>query len=129
MARPEIRGYIGKNGHGQWCFFSGTWADGVPIPETTSDDTGIRGLLAAIDNSPVRAPRLDELEAIDAPRRCRECGCTEMVACVRDEDDSSACGWAQEDLCTACVPDAEGWDHPPREKTDADYARLAGLTP
>lgn len=28
---------------------------------------------------------------------CRECGCSEMDACF------PACGWAEEELCTACV--------------------------
>lgn len=58
--------------------------------------------------------------------RCRECGCTEANACVRPAsfyeahdivlDDGTplvSCGWAEEDLCTACVVDADpGWVHP-----------------
>lgn len=31
-------------------------------------------------------------------RQCRECGCTELNAC------HGGCAWAEEDLCTACVP-------------------------
>ncbi|MCR9218960.1 MAG: hypothetical protein NXI21_01920 [Alphaproteobacteria bacterium] len=33
-------------------------------------------------------------------RQCRLCGCTDITACV--EPDGSPCGWADEDLCTAC---------------------------
>jgi hypothetical protein len=49
-------------------------------------------------------------EALDAPARaCRACGCTENRACVADGE---ACGWAEQDLCTACV---EILDGPPPE--------------
>jgi hypothetical protein len=41
---------------------------------------------------------LDEL--VDA-RRCRSCGCTETSACESEEE--GPCGWAEADLCTACV--------------------------
>jgi hypothetical protein len=34
-------------------------------------------------------------------RRCRVCGCSELDAC---ED---GCGWAAEDLCTACIEKTE----------------------
>ncbi len=33
------------------------------------------------------------------PQQCRECGCTQGNACVTV---SGTCGWAKEDLCTAC---------------------------
>lgn len=33
-------------------------------------------------------------------RACRVCGCTEDSACFTDE---GPCGWAEADLCTACV--------------------------
>jgi len=35
----------------------------------------------------------------DAEPSCRVCGCTEDNACV---DDDGPCGWAEDDLCTAC---------------------------
>lgn len=36
----------------------------------------------------------------DGEQACRVCGCTESNACV---DDDGPCGWAEDDLCTACV--------------------------
>ena len=69
----------------------------------------------------------DELQccfvAHDEDEICRECGCTQNNACVRQGE---TCGWAEPGLCTACTPDAgDGWKHP--EETDggcpnpADY--------
>jgi hypothetical protein len=128
--RPEVRGFIGKNGHGQVCFFTSSWAEGVPVPDTTNEHDGVAALLTAIALAPVRAPLTHELEALDPPQRCRVCGCVETIACVQEGDESSACGWADVDLCTACAhgPEEAGkWAHPPREKTDPEYARLAKL--
>lgn len=34
-------------------------------------------------------------------RTCRECGCSELHACV--DDDGVPCWWVQEDLCSACA--------------------------
>jgi hypothetical protein len=61
-----------------------------------------------------------------ARRTCRACGCTDDAACVREAgllddahlvlDDGTplvTCGWAEVDLCTACVSGAgPGWRHP-----------------
>jgi hypothetical protein len=50
------------------------------------------------------------------PRRCRECGCTDENACVRERahaGQSQTCHWIEIDLCSACAPDAQsGWKHP-----------------
>lgn len=58
---------------------------------------------------------------------CRKCGCTNARGCVRepglleephlilDGTPLVTCGWAEEDLCTACAPDADvlgEWLHP-----------------
>ena len=32
---------------------------------------------------------------------CRVCGCWDCDACVDDDDEP--CGWAEDDLCTACA--------------------------
>jgi hypothetical protein len=52
-----------------------------------------------------RAVRLDAAESLPLPsvaaeyRRCRECGCTDALAC------DGGCSWVEEDLCgnPACV--------------------------
>lgn len=36
-------------------------------------------------------------------RRCRACGCDDCHACY-DPRTFGPCGWAEEDLCTACAP-------------------------
>ena len=46
-------------------------------------------------------PVADELWGIVDSRRCRSCGCTETSACESEEE--GPCGWAEADLCTACV--------------------------
>lgn len=61
-------------------------------------------------------------------RRCRECGCLDECACVREGPlGLEACEWVAEDLCSACEqPELEelyGWAHPPRALTD----ELAGI--
>ncbi len=61
-------------------------------------------------------------------RRCRECGCLDEMACVRDGllCGIETCYWAEEDLCAACnSPDASypAWRHPPLSVTDAAAAR------
>lgn len=63
-------------------------------------------------------------------RCCRECGCLDEYACLRDDDEANGyvtCEWIAEDLCSACVtPELEellGWAHPPRAVTD-DLAEL-----
>jgi hypothetical protein len=38
------------------------------------------------------------------PGVCRECGCTQLNAC-EDKETGETCGWAEDDLCTFCVPD------------------------
>lgn len=45
---------------------------------------------------------------------CRVCGCTDQRACVRmrGTDLPEVCGWAEPDLCTACIEGASGWHHP-----------------
>ena len=35
-------------------------------------------------------------------RACRECGCTEISACVDEHD--TACHWVEWDLCSMCAP-------------------------
>jgi hypothetical protein len=45
------------------------------------------------------------------PRTCRVCGCTDERACIHIETEAT-CEWAEADLCTACLPDSEGWSHP-----------------
>lgn len=43
--------------------------------------------------------------AIDPPRLCRICACSEFDACsIGDDAPASGCGWAARDLCTACAP-------------------------
>ena len=34
---------------------------------------------------------------IEAPRRCRACGCTDALACA------GGCWWVEADLCSACA--------------------------
>ncbi len=41
-----------------------------------------------------------DLTAAAPEPRCRECGCTEISACMID---SAPCGWAEDDLCTGCA--------------------------
>ena len=43
-------------------------------------------------------------KALQPERACRRCGCTQGHACVTFE---GTCGWAEEDLCTACLTPAE----------------------
>ncbi|WP_030540579.1 helix-turn-helix domain-containing protein [Sphingobium sp. DC-2] len=47
--------------------------------------------------------------AVELPRICLDCGCTEFDACL-DPLTGTACAWASEDLCTSCtgkdLPDA-----------------------
>lgn len=38
---------------------------------------------------------------VGIPRFCRVCGCTEDDACIGEN--GVTCGWAEDDLCTACV--------------------------
>lgn len=45
---------------------------------------------------------LDRRAAMVGDRVCRNCGCGEFDPCLSDAGD--ACGWAEPDLCTACVP-------------------------
>lgn len=54
--------------------------------------TALKDLVAAIhdDSLPIPVPSL--LGAV-----CRKCGCSEHDAC------EAGCGWAEPDLCTACV--------------------------
>lgn len=50
-------------------------------------------------------------------RKCRECGCSELNACVRvnGRHERVTCSWVEEDLCSACSPGAAllDWKHPP----------------
>lgn len=39
------------------------------------------------------------------PGICRECGCDDDHACV-DPGTGAACTWVEEDLCSACAPEA-----------------------
>lgn len=74
----------------------GEIADAVVIArmmEAFVDAVG-REALEAADGSP-RVP--DLLGPI-----CRVCGCTERNAC------EGGCGWAEDDLCTACAAPARG---------------------
>jgi hypothetical protein len=48
-----------------------------------------------------RAARVEMLQALGI-RFCRECLCTDAVACP------GGCGWAGADLCTRCVPGGAG---------------------
>lgn len=34
-------------------------------------------------------------------QKCRECGCTDITACLHD--DGSPCAWMDDDLCTVCA--------------------------
>jgi hypothetical protein len=59
-------------------------------------------------------------------QRCRRCGCTHDRACIREAgmlDEPTdvfpdgtpivTCGWAEPDLCTACLPEAgDDWSRP-----------------
>jgi hypothetical protein len=46
--------------------------------------------------------RLAELGVeIAAEAPCRECGCSDLLACPQ------GCGWAQPDLCTVCAAELE----------------------
>lgn len=59
-----------------------------------------------------------------AERTCRVCGCGETNACVREagmlEEATLSfqgvgfvtCGWAEQDLCTACAGDPGEWRQP-----------------
>jgi hypothetical protein len=38
-------------------------------------------------------------------RRCIACGCTDLAAC--EMPDGSACAWVADDLCSACVDEAD----------------------
>lgn len=49
----------------------------------------LRGLLAELP--------MGEDEPVSEARRCRNCQCTD------DEPCAEGCGWAERDLCTACV--------------------------
>jgi hypothetical protein len=52
-------------------------------------------------------------------RTCRECGCSQLNACVNDAT-GETCGWAESDLCTACVPGADpNWAHPRTRRPNA----------
>lgn len=43
-----------------------------------------------------------------AGRKCRECGCTQFAACFTFHGET--CGWAKQDLCTACAdPGDQEW--------------------
>jgi hypothetical protein len=124
----EIRGYIGMNGNHELCFFPTARAEGVPIPESYHSHDEVFALLNAINHATARRITFDKLDALDAPRRCRECGCIEIIACFRSSDHASACAWAAPDLCTACIEDAHSdWVHPPRAITDQQHKQLAGM--
>src|SRR5205807_1225683 len=97
--------------------------DGVPVPLDATDPAACIALFGAIRQAPGREVAWDALEAIDPQRRCRVCGCTEDNACVREglpapgTRDSSMprrCWWVEENLCSACMPDAAqyDWRHP-----------------
>lgn len=66
-------------------------------------------------------------------RTCRSCGCTNSAACVRVRNAAElldaagpltqveCCSWVEDDLCSACTPDAaENWQH----SRDWDRVRL-----
>jgi hypothetical protein len=42
----------------------------------------------------------------DAPRKCRNCGCTDDRACL--DRIGFPCSWVADDLCSACLP-IEAW--------------------
>jgi hypothetical protein len=54
-----------------------------------------------------------QVERVDGKPVCRVCGCTNDYPCTRRTKASNwTCGWAEDDLCTACTPDAApGWVH------------------
>lgn len=41
--------------------------------------------------------------AVEQPRICMGCGCSDLDPCV-DRVTHVACAWAAEDLCTSCAP-------------------------
>lgn len=75
-----------------------------------------RELVIELDGNYVRGQH--QARIIDPRPTCRECGCSETLACP------GGCGWAEPDLCTACVQDRE------RAVRDAlSEAALAGMDP
>ena len=45
---------------------------------------------------------------VEQVRKCRVCGCTDDDCSGCIEKTGVPCGWAEADLCTACVPVQEG---------------------
>lgn len=82
----------------------------VPAPEPEIADAPIPG-------NPADAPaciRPDCTPLAPTVRRCRQCRCTEIRACV---DDRGPCWWVDADLCSHCA------DPKPNDRGSAEVAR------
>lgn len=80
------------------------WIELLETPGyTAKSDHVIRPLLAAFPLDLAVYAQLRDEPADRHPRICRGCGCSQNDACRNDEH-GLGCGWAGDDLCTACVP-------------------------
>ncbi len=56
------------------------------------------------------AAKVTRLSTFEERHQCVVCGCTEDNACTHE--DLGSCAWVKPALCTACVSNAQGWEHP-----------------
>jgi hypothetical protein len=59
---------------------------------------------ARVAVDPEASAVLEWLDAEEAPRTCRACGCTDDDCSGCIERTGTACHWVESDLCSACKP-------------------------
>lgn len=98
---------------------------GHALPPVLEDCAGWVGNIAKVKDGDLYDVNLDDADPVptvqlhadqlERRRICRVCGCTNNHPCTRTTAKSNwTCGWAEDDLCTACTPGAAAdWVHPP----------------
>jgi len=74
-------------------------------PSVATED-GFRAALMLVEQD-LGEEEIEALIASSQERRCRECFCTDDNCEACFERTGEPCSWVDEDLCSACIPEAE----------------------